>query len=257
MTLGYFRIMKSIFKRNEKKYIISKEQSLDFQEIISKHMEPYHYDNYVVQNIYYDTENWDLIRASTEKPLYKEKMRLRCYGIPNNESKIFLELKKKYKGIVYKYRISIPFNEFSKLPQSSAMNIAATNDSQVSRELNYFMNKYNVSKKIHIAYKRTAFTGDIPLELYEKNELRITFDSDIRFRLDKFDFLINPDIGTPLLPKDIVVMEIKTPAIIPLWMAAALSELKIFPMPFSKYGKCYTGFLIKQPEVNTKELLSA
>jgi len=243
-------IMKSIFKRNENKYLVSKEQAEAFQNILSQYMELDKFGEYLVQNIYYDTKNWDLIRTSIEKPLYKEKVRLRCYNIPNNESKLFLELKKKYKGIVYKNRITIPYNKFPEISQSSVMHLVTKRDSQISRELSFFMEKYNVCGKIYIAYRRKAFTET------EQKELRVTFDSDIRFRLEKLDFL-NPDEGIILLPKDKIVMEIKAPGIIPLWMARALSENKIFPAPFSKYGKCYTGFIIKQPEIKTKELLSA
>ena len=256
MILGYFMIMASIFKRNESKYLISKEQCTVFQSIISKHMEQEHYGEYLVQNIYFDTENWDIIRTSIEKPLYKEKMRLRCYGIPSNESNFFLELKKKYNGIVYKYRIPIPHNDFFDLSHIHDMNIAATDDLQVYREMKHFMEKYNVSGKIYICYRRIAYTGDINLQPYAQSELRVTFDSDIRFRLEKLHFL-NPFESSIILPKDKIVMEIKTPGIIPLWMARALSELEIFPMPFSKYGKCYTGYLVKKPEINIKELLSA
>ena len=49
-----------------------------------------------------------LIRASLEKPAYKEKLRLRSYGVTEPGGEVFLELKKKYKGIVYKRRITLP-----------------------------------------------------------------------------------------------------------------------------------------------------
>ena len=89
---------------------------------------------------------------------------------------------------------------------------------------------------------------------------RITFDTDIRFRLDGLNFL-NPDRGTLLLPKDTVVMEIKAqggiPCSMPLWMARTLCEHNIFPATFSKYGMCYTGFIVKEPEIKMEEKISA
>ena len=239
--------MQSIFERHENKYLISKEQCVRCQKIISQQMEPDSYCQYMVQNIYYDNEAWDVIRTSIEKPKYKEKMRLRCYDIPNKESKVFLELKKKYKGIVYKRRAAIPFNDLS---FRSTGDIISVQNSQIFRELNFYMTKNQVMEKIYIAYRRTAFTG------IEEKDLRVTFDADIRFRLDKLDFL-NPELGIFLLPKDIFVMEIKALGGMPLWMARFLCENEIFPTPFSKYGKCYTGFIIKQQEINRKELLSA
>ena len=52
--------------------------------------------NYNIYNIYYDTDNSDVIRHSISKPYYKEKLRLRSYYIPNNSNdKVFLELKRK------------------------------------------------------------------------------------------------------------------------------------------------------------------
>ena len=230
------------FIRHEKKYLVTKEQAEVFKGILSQYMKPDKHGEYLVQNIYFDNENWDVIRTSIEKPLYKEKMRLRCYGIPNKESRVFLELKKKYKGMVYKRRDVITHDD---LLFNSALEITTQERSQIFRELNFYMRKTQVTEKIYIAYKRTAFNG------IEHKDLRVTFDADICFRLDNLDFL-DPNYGTLLLPKDKIVMEIKTLGGMPVWMAQALSEHKIYPAPFSKYGRCYTGFILKQPDIRTK-----
>ena len=239
--------MQSNFNRNEKKYIISKEQCIEFQKLFSQYMKPDQFGENLVQNLYFDTENWDVIRTSIEKPLYKEKLRLRCYDMPNKESTVFLELKKKFKGIVYKRRIALPFRELS---YRSVQDLAAEESSQISQELCFYIKRNSVFEKVYISFKRTAFTGR------EQKDLRVTFDSDIRFRLEKLDFF-NPDYGTFLLPKNTIVMEIKAGGGMPLWMAHTLCEHKVFPVSFSKYGKCYTGFIIKQPEFKNKETLSA
>jgi hypothetical protein len=202
-------------------------------------MEPDCFGEYLVQNLYYDTENWDVIRASAEKPFYKEKMRLRCYDIPDNGSQVYLEFKKKYKGIVYKRRASIPFRE---LTYRSVQDVAGEESSQVLREFNFYMKKNAVLQRIYIVYRRAAFIKAVPAASTERGEFRVTFDTDIRFRLERLDYL-NPDSGTLILPRDKIVMEIKSSGGMPLWMSRLLCEHKIFPAAFSKYGECYTGYI--------------
>ena len=245
----YIMIMQSIFERHEKKYLVTKEQGAELQEIMSQYMKPDGFGEYLVQNLYYDTENWDVIRTSIEheKPLYKEKMRLRCYDMPDKTSMIFLELKKKFQGIVYKRRMEIPFK---KICYSSIRDIVSAGTSQISRELNFYIKKNAVLEKIYIAYKRIALIGK------EQARLRITFDTDIHFRLDQLNYF-NPDKGNIILGQDKVVMEIKTIGGMPLWLVQLLSENKIYPTSFSKYGRCYTDYIMKQTEKERGELLSA
>jgi len=227
------------FKRYEEKYLISREQCSELRKVISRKMEPDVFGDYHVQNLYYDTENWDVIRASVEKPSYKEKMRLRCYNVPDKESQVFLEFKIKYRGVVYKRRASIPFGELS---SRSVQDVAAAESSQVLREINYYMKKNPVAEKIYIVYRRAALAGT------DGGELRVTFDSDIRFRLEGLDYS-NPDDGTLILPQDKIIMEIKSAHGMPLWMSRLLCENKIFPTAFSKYGECYTGYIRKELNV--------
>ena len=227
--------MQSIFKRYEKKYIITKEQSIQLQKAISQYMTQDQYGEYLVQNLYYDTENWDIIRASIEKPLYKEKMRLRCYGESSGESKFYLELKKKYKGVVYKRRIAIPAQS---LIGNSVQAAITETPSQISRELDFYMRSNGVSEKIYIAYQRLAFAG------IADEGLRVTFDADVRFRLDDLSFS-NSTAGQYILPDGEILMEVKALGGMPLWVANALSENGVFPTSFSKFGTCYTDYIYK------------
>ena len=232
--------MENIFKRHEKKYLISREQGEVFQKIISPHMEPDQFGEYLVQNIYYDNESWDVIRASIEKPVYKEKIRLRCYDIPEKESRVFLELKKKYLGVGYKFRIPFPFRD---LLHHSIGDLVSAETSQISKEIDYIMKRNSVSEKIFISYTRAAFNG------LEHKDLRITFDTNIRFRLKNLNFS-DPVEGMSMIPYNKILMEIKTFDGMPFWMARALCEQGIFPAPFSKYGKCYTDYILKEEQLN-------
>lgn len=226
--------MQSIFKRYEKKYIVTREQFASLDNVLSRHMAPDSFGKYLVQNLYYDTDGWDVIRNSIEKPFFKEKMRLRCYGEVNQENVLFLELKKKYRGVVYKRRMAIPAKAF---PAGSVRDIVRDGASQIAREFDFYMKTNAVSGKIYISYWRTALVGAVD------SDLRVTFDTDIRFRLDCLDYS-RPGDGHFILPRDKIVMEIKTPGGMPVWLARVLCENKIFPTAFSKFGVCYTEHIL-------------
>jgi len=227
--------MQSIFERHEEKYLVTKEQGAALQRLIAQNMVIGQLGDYFVHNVYYDTGNWDIIRASIEKPMYKEKLRLRFYGQYNPESQGFLELKKKFDGVVYKRRIAFPLGE---LKRRCVREIVSTYDSQISREIGFFLRSNPVSEKAYIAYKRIAYADT------EDRDLRITFDKDIFFHLCPLDNY-NPQNGRRLLEHNQTVMEIKTTGAIPLWLTQALSEHNIFPVSFSKYGICYAGHIFK------------
>jgi len=230
--------MQSIFKRYEKKYLITTEQGGALGDICSRYMKPDKYGEYLVQNVYYDTENWDVIRFSVERPFFKEKLRLRCYDVSREDGELFLELKKKYKGVVYKRRLAIPVKSLS---GGTVRDIVSGSSSQISREIDFYMKANAVRERIYISYMRTAFTG------IKHDGLRITFDTDLAFRLDCLDFSY-PGRGHSILPNGNMLMEIKTLGGIPLWMTAALCENKIYPSSFSKYGACYTDHVLRQGE---------
>jgi SPX domain protein involved in polyphosphate accumulation len=234
--------MQNIFRRREKKYLITSEQGATLQKLIGCYTAIDQQAEYLVRDLYYDTANWDIISKSIEKPSYKEKLRLRLYGEYNSESQGFLEMKRKYDGIVYKRRIAFPLGE---LKNSSVREIVSADDSQISREIGYFLQVNSVSEKIHIAYKRTAYNS------IEDKALRITFDRDIVFHLCSLNgnyFSEYNDCkieGRQIIEPNQMLMEIKTEDAIPLWLVRALSENNIFPVSFSKFGVCYARYISK------------
>ena len=218
-----------VFKRNEKKYLLTLTQ---YEELMLK-LKPYmQVDNYglsLISNIYYDTKNFDLIRRSTEKPVYKEKLRLRSYGVPENDSTVFIEIKKKYNGTVYKRRISLSLKDAVDYLNNG---IKPKGDSQILREIDYFISFHKPEAKVYLSYKRIAMFG------ISDNRLRITFDSDILSRDYDLDLSKGP-YGKSLLPENCRLMEIKIAGAMPLWLVKALDELEIKPISFSKYGTVY------------------
>lgn len=223
-----------IFKRYEKKYILTLEQYNEVLKYISENTVPDKYGISDILNIYCDTPDYRIIRTSVQKPPYKEKLRLRCYGVPDGNRRCFLELKKKYKRVVYKRRISADY-------QTGFLYLTGENpplpDSQIKREIDYFRDFYsNPTPKVNIFYKRSAF--------YDKKDknIRFTFDTDLRYRDYDLD-LKNGIYGKLILPNDRIIMEIKTLGAMPLWVSEILTRLKIYPTSFSKYGTAYTDML--------------
>lgn len=228
--------MQNIFKRHEAKYLITKAQKALLLDTISQYVVSDKFDEYIVQNLYYDTENWDIIHRSIEKPLFKEKMRLRCYGLKTQDSKFFLELKKKYKGIVYKRRIAF---SGMMLSDSGVRDIVEQEASQIAHELDFYLKSVPVRERMYLSYKRSAYAGT------EDSGLRMTFDTDVRYRVHDLDFK-QPDKGSPILSPEKVIMEIKVPYGMPLWLVQILSENEIYPASFSKCGVCYADYVQKQ-----------
>lgn len=223
-----------VFNRYEHKYLLDRatyEKVLSIMDIhmkLDKHNKEH--KPYTIANVYYDTSDDYLIRNSLSKPVYKEKLRLRAYGVPDRETKVFLEIKKKYNGIVNKRRSVLKLSEAQTFLQTGEIpEVTNYMNSQVLNEIAYFLSHYKLSPKVYLAYDRIAY--------FEQGnpDLRISFDMNIRSRrynvaLEKGDF------GETLLDGNTYLMEVKTSRAKPLWLTNMLTELKIQRQSFSKYG---------------------
>ena len=197
------------FERYERKYRLTKAQQRLILNGMRNHMKADNYGRYTICNIYYDTDDWRLVRASIEKPVYKEKLRVRSYGVQDDDGKVFVELKKKYDGVVYKRRI-ITAPETAKELLDGKLPVESFG--QIGREIKWFQSFYSAVPKVFIGYDRLAFAG------IEQPELRITFDTDIRYRTTELDLRLG-DHGALILPHDEVLMEIKLPGVCPIWLS--------------------------------------
>ena len=221
--------MTYIFKRKEKKYMLTEAQYKEFVERIKDHMKDSEFAPSTVCSLYYDTDDFELINKSIEKPVYKEKFRLRCYDVPNEDSRIFAEIKKKYDGTVYKRRIAASYKEMKAFLEEGK---ELPTDKQIQNEIKWMVERYGLKPAFYLACDRTALVGK------EDKGLRITFDSNIRYRTEDLD-LIYGDAGKKFFEDNIYIMEIKFEGACPLWLARTLSEMKIYPHSFSKYGNAY------------------
>lgn len=225
-----------IFKRYEKKYRITTEQYQALVSYLVTKMKVDQYGKHTICNIYFDTPDYQLIRTSLDKPVYKEKIRLRSYGVPQDEDQVFLELKKKYDGVVYKRRAAMSLHDARKYLYYG---IRPKKQGQILKEIDYSCRFYDVQPKVYLAYERIAMSGK------EDPELRVTFDMNIRARSYNLE-LSRGSYGIPLLEKGEFLMEVKIPGSMPVWMSHLFSELKIYPTSFSKYGTYYSEYLTKQ-----------
>lgn len=225
---------KLTFNRLEKKFLLTEEQFLRIKEEIDKRFDPDEYGETTICNLYYDTPDFLLITRSIEKPIYKEKLRLRTYGVPNDDSMGFIEVKKKYNGVVFKRRITMPLKNAIKFLSDE---IDVENPTQISNELKYFLRFYkNLEPRIYISYDRSAFFNK------ENRDFRVTFDRNLTWRDYDLD-LTKGSYGNLLIDEKHVLMELKVPDAIPMWLVNLLSELKVYTRSFSKVGTAFTQMI--------------
>ena len=218
----------SVFARYESKYLLMGAQYERIAAAAAQHMAPDPYGRTTIRNVYFDTPDYRLIRRSMEKPVYKEKLRIRSYAPAGDTDDVFVELKKKYKGVVYKRRLAFP--------QQSAVDWLSGGpppggDSQIRREIQAFARFYGALRPtVYLSYDREAWFG--------ADGFRVTFDTNLRARQTELTLAATPG-GTLLLPEDKVLMELKCNGGLPLWMTKLLTEEKLYKTSFSKYGTAY------------------
>lgn len=230
-----------VFNRHESKFLIQKNIYEDIQEELLKYMELDKYNNadklYTISNIYYDTKDNHMIRTSLSKPDYKEKLRIRAYGVPEANDRVYLEIKKKVCGMVNKRRTTLELQEaYDFVNKGKKPELKEYINAQVINEIEYILREYDLEPKLYIAYDRKAMFG------IKSRDIRITFDTNIRTR--RYDLgLEKGDYGEGLIEDDQWLMEVKAEKNIPLWLSQMLSKYKIYRTSFSKYGREYEEML--------------
>lgn len=216
-------------KRYELKYILNRQQTEFFKEALQGHMVLDQYGRTSIASLYYDTPDYRLIRTSVEKPPFKEKIRLRSYGLATNDSPVFLELKRKAYGIVYKRRVQSTIPLVEKFFAGSG-DVCAPG--QINREITYFRDYYSVLvPACLIIYDREAY-------FEPGGDLRVTLDFNPRYRSERLNLTVSMD-GVSLLPEGSAILEIKVQQAEPLWLTSILDRGEIRKTSFSKYGEAY------------------
>ncbi len=235
-----------VFERYEIKYRVSRRQREALLETLWARMDEDAFGAHTVLSLYYDTPDFRLIRRSLEKPAYKEKLRLRCYGVPDAGSRIYVEMKNKVNGVVYKRRTGMALAEAAHFLAGEE-----APQTQIGREIAAFLARYpGIRPAALICCEREAYFGR-----GEEKGLRVTFDCDIRCRMDALDPTLGAG-GTPLMGRRECLMEVKLPPPggMPLWLAHTLDAQGIYPASFSKYGAAYGARFAARAEERTKEV---
>ena len=219
----------SVMKRYEMKYLLNGEQTALLREKLQGHMQIDRYGKTSIASLYYDTPTFQLIRSSLEKPVFKEKLRLRSYGLATEESPVFLELKRKAFGVVYKRRIQTTVPLAHRFFTEAG---SVGGEGQISRELTAFRDHYRtLTPTCLIIYDRTAY-------FEPGGDLRLTIDEAPRYRVEDLTLTKSMD-GAPLLSPGWTILEIKVQDAMPLWLTAILNECGVRKGSFSKYGEAY------------------
>jgi len=230
---------KTVFKRYELKYLMDEDQASAVMEAVRKRMMLDRYGHSTIRNVYFDTPKFLLARRSIERPLYKEKLRMRAYGQPSQDDEVFVELKKKYDSVVYKRRLAIPLRE----AEGWFCGDCPAPKGQIGEEIDFMRVRYpDIGPAMFLSYDREAYCAG------SCSDLRITIDSDILARTD--DLSLSSRIGGhPVLPDGYTLMEIKTMYGYPGWLTELLSSQGLYKSRFTKYGNAYKEIVLgKVPE---------
>ena len=251
----------AVFKRYEIKYTVTAAQKERLLKAMEPYMEPDRFGRSTVRNIYYDTDDYVLARHSIAKPDFKEKLRIRSYSKADTGSTVFVELKRKFDGVVYKRRLGLPEADAMKWMAGSsdpAMNAGLTGSAQVANEIEYFKGMYDGLKPVlYLSYDREAYRMKKGASAADGGtEFRVTFDSNILCREGDLS-LRSEAYGTPILEEGKFLMELKCPGAIPLWMTKILSEERIYKTSFSKYGTAYCRFMSETPQERAHAIYAA
>ncbi len=226
--------IETIFERYEIKYKITETEKTQILATLAPYMRLDQYGRTAIRNLYLDTDDFRMIRRSIEKPIYKEKLRLRCYEQVTAERNVFVELKKKYQSVVYKRRLALAEGEIMDALQRG---LPLPVRSQIGEEIEYVRQFYgNLKPRVFLSYEREAYYA------IDGTDLRITFDDNVLYRRNDLS-LTKPPYGTSILEQGYILMEIKTSRAIPLWLTEILTKLKIFKTSFSKYGTAYADMM--------------
>lgn len=219
------------FERIEKKFWMTAEQYRSILPLLNARFEPDRFGLSTICNIYYDTPDYALIRRSIERPPFKEKLRVRSYGIPAEEDMVFVEIKRKLNGIGYKRRITVPFSEAKRLLRGESIQC---DNPQIEAELLAFVERYHPQPMVYLTYQRHAMTDK------DDPQFRVTIDRNLRYRLSGVENPSEEGMLPIMADESCVLMEIKALGAIPQWLIGEMSRLKICQAPFSKVGTCYT-----------------
>jgi len=187
---------------------------------------------YTVRSIYYDTQNLRFYHEKKDGIKKRLKVRIRGYNKFEEDSIVFLELKRKRNDQIYKNRYPVYYKNIDKILRSEINTDNAPLRKRSTDREKFLYNYHSLSLRpaLLVIYEREAYH-------YRFNsDLRITFDRDIRSaKPDNINSLFTEMHTIPTFTNHFV-MEIKTSGPFPSWIFSIIMQLHLQKQSVSKYA---------------------
>ena len=233
--------LETSFERIETKYLVSKTDLQDLIEDLKDYLVEDDYPTSTIFNIYFDTEDFQLIQDSLQNQHKKEKIRMRTYlAQPSADSPVFLEIKSKDEaGVGHKHRVLSQSDTITQLI-TKGWGEGLIKDSFLVAEIQKLRQRYSEALKprIYISYDRFSLKEKKKIQGFPYQKIRVTLDQNLTYR-DKQVSLFADKEGLPLLEDDLIIMEIKAPGDKPQWLQDILDKYGLVEQKFSKYSCAY------------------
>lgn len=224
--------VRNIPLRHELKFLITPAEMGVLRSIVSPLLQ--HDPNggptneYLIRSLYFDTINDDALNEKIAGVGNRKKYRIRIYNFSDHVIK--LECKSKYGDLISKQSVSIP--------RDLADQLIAGDPEGLQRMRHPLL--HDMFREMRTRLLKPAVIVDYIREAYimEAEEVRITFDKQIRTGLYSTD-LFNPSIPTyPVFDVPLEVLEVKYDEFLPSYLQSTLSCVTAVRSAVSKYTWC-------------------
>ena len=233
--------LETSFERIETKYVVSKTDLHDLIEDLKDYLVEDDYPTSTISNIYFDTEDFQLIQDSLQNQYKKEKIRMRTYlSQPTLDSQVFLEIKTKdQEGVGRKFRLLSTPSSILNFITKGHLDASITDKIVIEKVKKLHQDyKQGIKPRMYIYYDRYSLKEKKYIEGYNYNKIRITIDQNLVYRDENVN-LFSGNQGAPLLDDNTVIMEIKAPGNKPQWLQDILDKYGLIEHKCSKYSCAY------------------
>ena len=229
------------FKRIETKYVVAKADLANLIEDLKIYLVEDDYPTSTISNIYFDTEQFDMIQEDGQGTKRKEKIRMRTYlSQVQPDNQVFLEIKSKDStGVGRKYRLLSTPHSITQFMTKGQLD-SSIKDQMMIEKIQQLQEEYQqaIIPRMYIYYDRFSLKEKKEISGFPYNKIRVTIDQNLTYRDNNVSLFSGKD-GFPLLNEDIVIMEIKAPGRKPQWLQDILDQYGLVEQKFSKYSCAY------------------
>lgn len=196
---------------------------------------------YTVRSVYFDTPGFNSLYEKWEGVEIRKKLRIRGYDQKDDNSRVFLEVKRKKGDRIWKTRANVPYSKLDEILTLGFVNgvsdeIKGSNEVE-ARKFLFNMHRFGYRPVNLISYDREPFQG-----VFEPG-LRITFDKNVRAKMWPSLSELYSEAGLRLVWKDHFILEIKYfGEKMPSWIRSVVQEYGLRHEALSKFA---TPFSLK------------